>query len=281
MRITALIENTARGDLGLDGEQGLSLHIQRNDDRILFDTGASGKFMENAKKLDIDLKDVDVTAISHGHYDHGGGLRSFLEVNQKSPVYMRAKADGDHYFKAFLILKKDIGIEKAVFNDYNDRIHFINEFTEITRDVYLLTNINLKYPIPAGDKYIYTKKKGRMVHDDFIHEQMMAIKDDDGLIIFTGCSHHGVLNMVEAIFEKFPNMLIKALFGGFHFIGLPFFNHLAESKPTVENIGRKLLEYPIEKVYTGHCTGRKAYPILKSVMGDKAEYLATGNSVDL
>lgn len=281
MRVTVLIEDTKRADLGLEGELGLSLHISRDNENILFDTGATGKFVGNAEKLGVSLKDVDVTAISHGHFDHGGGLRSFLEINDNSPVYMRTNANEEHYLKAFLFLKKDIGIEKDVFNDYRDRIKFINDFTEISDDVYLLTDIKLKYPTPAGHKYIYVKKGNEMIHDDFPHELMMVIKDNDGLVIFTGCSHHGVLNMVDAAVQKFPDSPIKALFGGFHFIGLPFFNHMAESKKSVENIGRKLLEYPIEKVYTGHCTGKKAFPILKSVMGDKVEYSKTGDSVEL
>jgi len=280
MKLTALIEDTTKKS-NLDAEKGLSLHIQRENDNILFDTGITGNFVDNADKLGIDLKDVDVTAISHGHFDHGGGLRRFMELNEDSKVYIRTHSDEDHYFKGFAIIKRYIGMDKTLFSDYSDRINMIDEFKEISKDVYLLKDIGLKYPIPAGSKYLYVKKDGQMVHDTFQHEQMMIIKEDDGMIIFSGCSHHGVLNMVDAAIEKFPDIPIKGLFGGFHFIGFPFFNHMAESRSNVENIGRKLLEYPIEKVYTGHCTGRKAYPILKNVMGDMVEYFATGDSVDL
>jgi 7,8-dihydropterin-6-yl-methyl-4-(beta-D-ribofuranosyl)aminobenzene 5'-phosphate synthase len=79
MRVTTLIEDENHDVLGLEAEKGLSLYIQRDDDSILFDTGATGIFVENAEKLGVDLKDVDVTAISHGHFDHRGGLRSFLK----------------------------------------------------------------------------------------------------------------------------------------------------------------------------------------------------------
>ena len=194
---------------------------------------------------------------------------------------MRTKADEDHYFRAFFILKRDIGIEKEVFRDYKDRIHFVNEFTEVAKNVYLLTDINDKCPLPEGDEYLYAKKENKMVHDDFSHELMMVIKEDDGLVIFTGCSHHGVLNMVDAAVEKFPNIPIKALLGGFHFIGLPFFHHMAESRTGVEYTGRRLMEYPIGKIYTGHCTGRRAYPLLREVMGDKVDYFVTGSTVVL
>ncbi len=281
MKVTALIEDTKPKNTDFFSEKGLSLHIQRDDDNVLFDTGVTGKFVDNAKKLWINLNDVDVAAISHGHYDHGGGLGRFMEVNQASPVYLRTHADGDHFFKAFSIIKRDIDINKELFVNYADRIHLMDEATELAQNAYLLTDIKIKYPTPAGQKYLYVKKGNQMVHDDFPHELMMVIREDDGLVIFSGCSHHGVLNMVDAAVEKFPDTPIKALFGGFHFIGLPFFNHMAETKTSVENIGRKLTEYPIGKVFTGHCTGRKAYPILKKVMGDKVDHFATGNSVAL
>lgn len=281
MKVTALIEDTKPENTDFFAEKGLSLHIQRDDDSILFDTGVTGNFVDNANILGINLKDVDATAISHGHVDHGGGLRRFLEVNQTSPVYLRTHADDDHFFKAFLAMKRDIGMDKGLFLDYADRICLINQFTTLAKDAYLLTDIKIIYPTPAGQKYLYVTKGNRMVHDDFPHELMMVICEDDGLVIFSGCSHHGVLNIVDAAVEQFPDMSVKALFGGFHLIGLPFFDHMGETKTSVENIGRKLMEYPIERVFTGHCTGRKAYHILKSVMGDRVEYFATGSSVEV
>ncbi len=280
MKVTALIEDTTAYP-NLNPEKGLSLHIQRKDNDILFDTGITGNFVNNATKLGIDLTDVNITVISHGHYDHSGGLKSFMDLNDYAPVYLSTHSDGDHYFKGFIFVKRFIGMDKNLFTDYSNRFNIINEFKEISKDVYLLKDIKIKYPIPAGNKYLYKKKGNEFVHDEFVHEQMMVIKENDGLVIFSGCSHHGVLNMVEAAMEQFPNIPIKGLFGGFHFIGLPFFNHMAESKGNVENIGKKLLEYPIERVYTGHCTGRKGYPILKKIMGDRVDYFATGSAVEL
>jgi 7,8-dihydropterin-6-yl-methyl-4-(beta-D-ribofuranosyl)aminobenzene 5'-phosphate synthase len=259
----------------------LSLHIQRDDDSILFDTGATGKFVANARNLGIDLKNVDVTAISHGHFDHSDGLRSFFDRNKNSPVYLPKHSNEDHIFKGFFFIKRDIGMDNTILKDYSTRLKIIDEFTEIARDVYLINDIKMNYPPPAGSKYLYVKRGSELVHDDFSHEQMMVIKEDDGLVIFTGCSHHGILNMVEVALKKFPDTPIKGLFGGFHFIGLPFFNHMAESKSVVAKVGIKLLDYNIKKVYTGHCTGRKAFPTLKKVMGNNVDYFATGNSVEI
>ena len=109
----------------------------------------------------------------------------------------------------------------------------------------------------------------------------MVIREADGLVIFTGCSHHGVLNMVAAVAEAFPGESIKGLFGGFHLIGLPILNTMAGSKRSVSQIGKALLDFPIEQVYTGHCTGMKAYRVLKRVMAEKLQYFPTGAEIVL
>ena len=83
--------------------------------------------------------------------------------------------------------------------------------------------------------------------------------------------------MLDAVLEHFPGQTIKAVFGGFHLIDLPLINSMAGNKDDVEELGKAILKYPIERVYTGHCTGIKAYRILKEVMGAKLEYYCTQN----
>ena len=102
MQVTALIEDIKPDNSDLYSEKGLSIHIQRDDDNILFDTGVTGAFVDNARKLGIDLTAVDVTAISHGHFDHGGGLGRFMELNESSPVYLRPQSMGTIILKHFI-----------------------------------------------------------------------------------------------------------------------------------------------------------------------------------
>ena len=105
------------------------------------------------------------------------------------------------------------------------------------------------------------------------------LHEHDGLAVFTGCSHQGILNMVEAVMQAFPGSPIKAVFGGFHLVLLPTLNFMAGSRDEVRGIGRQMLEYPLQCVYTGHCTGSHAFRVLKDSMGSKLEYLATGRTV--
>ncbi len=280
MKVVALIENTkleGRGDLV--AEHGLSLYIECNNKCVLFDTGASETFEQNARKLSINLRDVDVLVISHHHFDHGGGLARFLEVNHKAKVYLRKSGEEDFYFRVPGILSRYIGLDQKLLEKQADRIEFIDRFTEILPDVYILTAIPPQYALPKGNRRLFVKRGKTFCLDSFEHELIMVQKEGDELVVFTGCAHNGILNMVCAVTRQFPGVPIKAVFGGFHLMGLPKLNTMAGTKTEVRGIGEELLNYPIERVYTGHCTGQKAYRILKGVMAEKLEYFPTGSEV--
>jgi len=102
------------------------------------------------------------------------------------------------------------------------------------------------------------------------------VREDDGMAVFSGCSHSGVLNLIDSAIEAFPGTPIKAVFGGFHLIGLPFYDSMAASRREVEALGRQILERVSGPIYTGHCTGKKAFPILAGVMGDRLQRFPTG-----
>jgi 7,8-dihydropterin-6-yl-methyl-4-(beta-D-ribofuranosyl)aminobenzene 5'-phosphate synthase len=110
---------------------------------------------------------------------------------------------------------------------------------------------------------------------------VMVVKETTGLVVFTGCAHGGILNMIDTVVRRFPGVAIKAVLGGFHLVGVPVLNTMAGSRREVADIGREMLKYPIDSVYTGHCTGMKAYQILKRVMGEKLQHLPTGSEVVL
>jgi 7,8-dihydropterin-6-yl-methyl-4-(beta-D-ribofuranosyl)aminobenzene 5'-phosphate synthase len=281
MRVTALMENTrAEGFPQLRAELGLSLHIEHAGKRILFDTGASGAFAENAGRLGVDLAAVDAAVISHHHYDHGGGLRRFLEMNARAPVYLRSRPAGECHFR-FMGLDKYIGLDQALLREHARRFIFVTERTELLPGAVVLTEVGRPYPLPRGNRYIFLESDGKLAPDDFGHELVLVLQDDGGLVVFTGCSHQGILNMVEAVTRAFPGAPIKAVFGGFHLVILPMFNFMAGSRKEVEEIGARMLRYPVERVYTGHCTGSHAFHVLKKVMGEKLERFAAGTTVEV
>jgi len=135
------------------------------------------------------------------------------------------------------------------------------------------------HPAPSSGRRQWQASDGNLILDDFAHELVLILIEHDGLVVFTGCSHQGILNMVEAVTRAFPGSPLKAVFGGFHLVILPTFNFMAGSREEIRGIGTRMLEYPLECVYTGHCTGSHAFEVLKGAMGKKLEYIATGRTV--
>ncbi len=282
MKVSVLVENRGSEDRkDLSPEFGLSLHIENNGQNILFDTGTSGVFADNAEKMGIDISAVDVAVLSHHHFDHGGGLARFLELNDHAKVYLRTCPDRDHTFKAFGILKRFIGIDIDLFERHADRFVMIDAPEEVTPDVALLTDLKGEHPRPKGNDHLWVKRDGRLIHDPFDHELEMVIREKDGLTVFTGCSHSGILNMVDAAIARFPEEPVKAVFGGFHLIGNPLFKSMAGTRSEVEAIGREMLNRPITTVFSGHCTGEKAFAVLKDVMGETLQGFQTGTTAEV
>lgn len=282
MRVTTLIENrSSKTDSHLVAEWGLSLHIIFNGHNILFDTGTSGSFVNNAEHLSVNVASVDTAVLSHHHFDHGGGLRSFFGVNARAKVYLGETPSGECFIRLLPFMKKYIGLEKALMTDYPDRFKTVSKSTEILPDVFVFPRISGTYSKPAGNKRLLVRRDGKLILDDFAHEIVMAIKENNKLVVFTGCSHNGVLNMIDTVAREFEGIPIKALIGGFHLVASPPFNFMAGSKREIEELARQVLDYPVDRTYTGHCTGTKAFTILKTVMGDRITDLQTGSCFEV
>jgi len=196
-------------------------------------------------------------------------------------VYLGETPRGDCFFKAFGFMKKYIGLDKTLATDCPDRFWTVHEPAEILPDVFILPHILGGRPKPAGNKYLFLRKDHTFVPDDFTHEIVMAIKEDGKLVVFTGCSHNGILNMLDTVAKAFEGTPIKAVIGGFHLMTIPLFNFMAGNKREIKDLARSMLDYPVEMTYTGHCTGTKAFPILKAVMGDRLKDMQTGDCFEV
>lgn len=281
MILTSLIDNTRlnnRTDLAI--ERGLSIHASTMGKSILFDAGSSEAFCDNATLLNVDISNVDAAVISHRHHDHCNGVTHFLDRNSKAPVYFRECEETNYLFKTFGF-KNNVGINKQLLVKGASRLTFVNQMTEIYPNIFIITDLSNKYAKSKGNQYLFTESDGCCKPDSFDHELLLVVKENDGLIVFTGCAHSGVLNMIDTAISHFPNTKIKAVVGGFHLVGLPLFNSIGGTKKQIEEIGESILNYPIDKLYTGHCTGMKAYHILKGVLGDRLEYFPTGRSITI
>jgi len=281
MRITCLVENSCPDEgAGLRPEFGLSLHVEVGGARVLFDTGSSGLFQANAERLGVDVAAVDALVVSHQHFDHGGGLATFLEANQRAPVFLRSAPLADRWFRAFGFIRRPIGIASELLERHAERVEWVAGTREILPGVFLLCDIGSAHARPRGNRRLWVERNGRVERDPFDHELMMVVCEAGGVVVLSGCSHHGVLNMLDAAMAAFPGVPVKGLVGGFHLIGLPFYDSMAASRREVEAIGRRILEQVAAPVFTGHCTGAKGYRVLEGVMGDALRPLATGTVIE-
>ncbi len=283
MIVTALVENHAdHGWPGLRTELGLAIHIDCSHTQILFDAGASDAFIHNAKVLGIDLSGVDSVIVSHGHYDHFNGLAGLFPLNDKATVYLHARA-ADYYMAViFGVFKKYIGIDRTLVSHHGDRIETISDAVEIADGIFTLTGLSRKYPLPPDAKILFVKKNGTLVPDRFEHEILLVIREKNGLVVFAGGCHSGILNAVASVREHFPGHVIQALFCGFHAIRLPFLGIMPGGKVDIKTLAGQLNQMEdVKKIYTCHSTSRNVHQEMKQTLGDKLEYFSTGCRVSL
>jgi len=263
MIIRVLMENTAQGP-DLVAEHGLSLYIETAHHKILFDAGQSAAFADNAERMGVDLSMVDLCVLSHGHYDHSGGLARFLEVNEHAPVYVHERAFGAHYNAS----GKYIGVDPMLAE--NPRIMRTGDRFIIDDELSLCTCNELIEGVPASARGMTVCADGIHVQDDFLHEQYLIILENGRRTIISGCSHKGILNIVRWLKPD-------ALVGGFHFMKL---NPDGEDAALLESAATELLAHPCT-YYTGHCTGDAAFAFLKARMGDRLHAIPCGKTFSL
>ena len=261
MKLITLMENTAaRPDL--HSEHGLSLYIEARGKKILFDAGQSDAFADNAAALGVDLTEIDLAILSHGHYDHSGGLKRFLEINNHAPLYMNARAFSDcwhgedHY----------IGIDQALKD--SGRIILTGDEYPLCEGLTLLTcnSMNRLHPLSGLGLTIRTGE-GAFEQDQFLHEHYLLIEENGKRILVSGCSHKGILNIMNWLR---PDVLV----GGFHFMKL---DPVAD-REVLKAAADALNQYPTD-YYTCHCTGVPQYEALRQWMGSRLHSLRAGDEL--
>ena len=262
MKITSLLENTA-ARAGIAAEHGLSLYVETATHRILFDMGQTDLFARNAEVLGIDLSRVDLAILSHGHYDHGGGLAAFLEINETAPVYLTEAAFLPHYNGT----KKYIGLDTSLRD--HPRLRVVGGDLSLGIGLTLLTPHGRNRNQPLGAFGLTERVGDTFPPDDFRHEQYLLIEEPLSearrRVLISGCSHAGIRDIVEWFS---PDVLV----GGFHVSKMALGAELTA-------LGDALAAHSTD-YYTCHCTGMEQYAFLRERM-PRLRYLAGGETVIL
>lgn len=267
MKVVTLLENDSpRKDL--KSAHGLSMYIEANNHKILFDLGPNNYYLKNAKTLGIDLSQVDILIISHGHFDHGKGLDKFLKINKKATVYL-STAVFEKHLKFSKGLYLPIGIKKP---KSLERIHYINLDEKISDGIKLYSNVEYIKQL-IGDNSLMRELDGAYVPDNFDHEIYLVINEGKHKVLFSGCSHKGISNIIKSIQTREQANFTHVL-GGFHLSH--YDNQDAVQASYLETLGDELLQNKAQ-YFSCHCTGKDAFSDLKKQMGTKLEGVQTGS----
>ena len=277
MKIFNLIENT-EGKAGCSAAHGLSFYIETGLHKLLMDLGPSDETLLNAAKLGIDLSAVDSVILSHGHYDHAGGIVSFAKMNPAAVIYMQVSAGNDY----FSLDETDsgtqyryIGIPKEICR-LPELKPVCGDF-RIDEELELFTIAQRICPVPFSNRRLLQKTGTGYSRDDFSHEQCLLIREGASRILFSGCAHNGILNILAEYSRKYSGQP-DAVISGFHLMKKT--EYTQEEVEEIIRIAQELKKYRTT-FYTCHCTSLPAFDIMKQVMGEQLRYVHSGDEIRL
>lgn len=267
---------------GVIGQHGLSILIKTIDNAgrehsILFDTGQTAHaILKNLSLFNLSLKDVKVIALSHRHYDHTGGLLDILEKEIRNKVPIISHSDlfkpSIHISEKRISLNVGAPFTRDQIANAGGQLILLRNYLEISPGVYWLGEIPRLSNFGGLPENFYTIEGDELVKDKLLDDTGLAVNVDGlGLVVISGCSHSGIINMVQ-----YASKIVKtnpyAVLGGFHLVN--------SKKEEIEYTAKALKELRIKKVFAGHCTGLKAECALLQKFGENFEKIHSGFSIE-
>ena len=276
MKIINLIENT-KGHKDCFYEHGFSFYIETQKHKIISDMGATDKFIYNAEKLGVDLKGVDLCVLSHGHYDHSGGILNYYQVNKKSRILINNLAEKDYYHVYYdengdYLSERYIGIDKRIID--LSSVELVYDNIVLDDEISIFTGVKGRRLWPKGNFALKVKKDNKFYQDEFEHEQYLVIREGEVKVLVSGCAHNGILNILDRykeLYNEYPDYVIS----GFHMMNKEEYSE--EDVDIIKETAYELKKLDI-KFFTGHCTGELPYKIMKDIMGEQIRYVHSGDN---
>ena len=271
MEIITLIENK-EGICGLQNEFGLSFLIKDENKTFIFDTGKTGEFIKNADKLNINLKDIKDMVLSHSHFDHTGGVKTFTEKCNSDYTLHVNKTFFEEKHRITEVIHEFLGNnfdEKYLLN-HRVKIHYLeNDEYKISKNITLHTNFKSINNFETPTRYYFRKIYDNYILDNMEDEIAAVMETKKGLLIICGCSHIGIANIVENIRLR-TGKKIYGIAGGLHLT--------KASDERMNAVLNYFKETGIEFFAVSHCTGDKFIEKLKTIT-DNFIYNSTGNKI--
>lgn len=269
MKVHILMNNYVRSSKLL-AQHGLSFFIEAHNKKIIFDAGQTDAFIDNAKILGLNLSEIEAVVLSHGHYDHTGGLHGLVKLNKTAEIYMHPYALKEKFsLKNGMLRHAGIPFELESIGLDQERIKFNTKAKYIFDDILISGEIQRSNDFETRSNSLMMKEDDNLKHDDMIDEQMLIIREKRGIVIILGCSHPGIANCIEYASSLNPNEKILAVIGGLHLKNA--------NKERINSTIEYLKSKNIEKIIPLHCTGFGAMSEMKRVFNDKCIIAAVGD----
>ena len=273
-KVTILCENCVFGNIGAIAEHGWAVFIETDQGNFLFDTGQGKSIVNNAQYFNKDLSTIKGIIISHHHIDHTGGLLDVLEQIDKVKVYSHPGL----FKNSYLIDKgkqRNVGIpfRREILESRGAQFKFNTSFREIAPGLMLSGEIPRLTEFEKGSKKFLLKTKEVYAQDLIFDDQTLIVNTEKGLIIILGCSHSGMINIINHIIDKTGQNHIRTIIGGTH-LG-------PASEETKEKTIQALKKFDIEKIGVSHCTGLETSMRLFQEFGDRFFFCNVGSIIDI
>ncbi|MGI6499606.1 MAG: MBL fold metallo-hydrolase [Anaerostipes sp.] len=276
LRITTLIENQGDDKKSLLYEHGFSLYIEFDQKKFLFDTGQTGSFLENAKKLEISVKDIDFFIVSHGHYDHSSGVLDLMNLfKEKKKMYLgegffqekyKILEDGTYKYNGNSYRESDLLKEKIQIERVTDDI------TYITDKILLFKNFHQTWELEHVNPKFYLKKGDTYIQDEFQDEISLGLLTKKGLVLIVGCSHPGIVNIIRNVMDRI-DIPLYGVIGGTHLIDA--------DERRLEKTVDELKKYQVKRMAFSHCTGQRGMEKMEEAFKILFEKNHTGNIMEI
>lgn len=262
--LRTLLENTLSQNRSLIAEHGLSFMVETQHGKILFDCSAGSAARKNAEKMNVSLTGVDYVVLSHSHYDHAGGYPDMVRSGVRAPLITGTQFFEEKYAQdggKYVYLGCGFGREFLEAEQIEHRV--CTDCLTLFEGCYAVSGFEQKYEFEKPPSRFVRQTTEGMVQDDFPDEVCLVIEDTKGLVVIVGCSHPGILNMLETVKERFGRQ-VHAVFGGSHLVEADE-ARLAQTMKVFQDMGVALAGF-------NHCTGDAAQSRL-SQAGEGTQYM--------
>lgn len=276
IKITVLCENTVPSP-GLLGEHGFAAFVETADATLLFDTGQGFGLVQNALRLQKDLRKVTQVVFSHGHFDHTGGLLAFLGVHGPCEILAHPDVLAERFrWMPVGPEEKPVSIgfpwREAYVTSRGARFKWQTTFAEIAPNIFVTGEVPRKTTFETGDPKFVTRRESDWAPDAFLDDYSLALQTPQGLVVVLGCAHAGLINILEHLTQKTGEDRIYAVLGGTH-LG---FSPREQLEKTIDELKR----FQIKHLAVSHCTGQSPIARLSAEFGEGFAFAPVGFVLD-